>query len=134
MSKPKVGFYWCASCGGCEEAIVDLAEAVLDVVELVDIVFWPCAMDFKREDVEAMADGEMAACFVNGAVRTSEQREMVELVRRKSGLLIAFGSCSHMGGIPGLANLVSREGIFVSLCTQFEVALDPAGGSGQHPR
>ena len=22
--KPKVGFYWCASCGGCEESIVDL--------------------------------------------------------------------------------------------------------------
>jgi len=111
MSKPKVGFYWCASCGGCEEAVVDLAETVLDVVQLVDIVFWPCAMDFKREDVEAMADGEMAACFVNGAVRTSEQREMVELCRRKSQLLVAFGSCSHTGGIPGLANFYSRESI-----------------------
>ena len=29
--KPKVAFYWCASCGGCEEAVVDLAEQVLDV-------------------------------------------------------------------------------------------------------
>ena len=27
--KPKVAFYWCASCGGCEEAIVDLAEQIL---------------------------------------------------------------------------------------------------------
>jgi F420-non-reducing hydrogenase small subunit len=61
MSKPKVGFYWCASCGGCEEAVVDLAETILDVAELVDIVFWPCAMDFKRQDVEAMHDGAMAA-------------------------------------------------------------------------
>jgi len=24
MAKPKVAFYWCASCGGCEEAIIDL--------------------------------------------------------------------------------------------------------------
>ena len=111
MSKPKVGFYWCASCGGCEEAVVDLAEEILKVVELVDIVFWPCAMDFKREDVEAMADGEMAACFINGAVRTSEQREMSELCRRKSALVIAFGSCAHMGGIPGLANLASLEAL-----------------------
>jgi len=23
---PKVAFYWCASCGGCEEAVLDLAE------------------------------------------------------------------------------------------------------------
>ncbi len=115
MSKPKVGFYWCASCGGCEEAVVDLAEAVLDVVELVDIVFWPCAMDFKREDLERMADGELAACFVNGAIRTSEQQEMAQLCRRKSRLLVAFGSCSHTGGIPGLANLYPPEAIFQSV-------------------
>jgi F420-non-reducing hydrogenase small subunit len=111
MSKPKVGFYWCASCGGCEEAIVDLGEAILDVVEMVDIVFWPCAMDFKRTDVEAMSDGAIDACFINGAVRTSEQREMAHLLRKKSKLLIAFGSCSHLGGIPGLANLVTRQEI-----------------------
>jgi len=115
VSKPKVGFYWCASCGGCEEAVVDLAEAILDVVEAVDIVFWPCAMDFKREDLEAMSDGEMAVCFVNGAIRTSEQREMAELCRRKAGLLVAFGSCSHSGGIPGLANLYSLESILATV-------------------
>ncbi len=112
MSKPKVGFYWCASCGGCEEAVVDLNEGVLDVVEAVDIIFWPVALDFKRSDVEAMADGEIAVSFINGAIRNSEQREMVEMLRRKSGLVVAFGSCSHLGGIPGLANLHDKKSIF----------------------
>ncbi|HVP38175.1 MAG TPA: hypothetical protein VMS93_03220 [Candidatus Saccharimonadales bacterium] len=111
MSKPKVGFYWCASCGGCEESVVDLAEAILDVVGAVEFVIFPVAMDFKRSDVEAMADGEMAACLINGAVRTSEQREMAELLRRKSQLVIAYGACSYQGGIPGLANLYDRESI-----------------------
>lgn len=111
MSKPKVAFYWCASCGGCEEAVVDLAEVVLDVVEAVDIAFWPVALDFKVSDVEALADGELAASFINGAIRTSEQREMVELLRRKSGAVVAFGACAWLGGIPGLANLSSRESI-----------------------
>jgi len=114
MSKPKVGFYWCASCGGCEETVVDLHEAILGVVEAVDIVLWPCAMDFKREDVEKMADGEMAVCFLNGALRTDEQREWAELLRKKSGLLVAFGSCSHMGGIPGLANLTTKTAILAN--------------------
>jgi len=112
MSKPAVGFYWCASCGGCEEAVVDLAEDVLKVVEAVDIVFWPVALDFKRSDVEKMKDRELAVCFINGAIRTSEQEEMAELLRRKSQLLIAFGSCSHLGGVPGLANLFDRQAIF----------------------
>lgn len=110
--KPKIGMYWCASCGGCEEAVVDLAEDILTVVEKVDIVFWPVAMDFKRSDVEAMADGEILATFINGAVRLSEQEDMVKLLRRKSKLVIAFGSCAHMGGIPGLANAKTKDEIF----------------------
>jgi F420-non-reducing hydrogenase small subunit len=111
MSKPKVGFYWCASCGGCEEAVVDLAEGILPVVAAVDIVFWPVALDFKRADVEALPDRSLAVSFINGAVRSSEQHEMVELLRRKSQLVIAFGSCAQLGGIPGLANLSDREGV-----------------------
>ena len=112
MSKPKVALYWCASCGGCEEAVVDLHEEILGVVEAVDIVFWPVAMDWKRTDVEAMPDGDLAVCFLNGAIRTSEQEEMAKLLRRKAKVLIAFGSCSQLGGIPGLANLFDRETIF----------------------
>jgi F420-non-reducing hydrogenase small subunit len=111
MSKPKVAFYWCASCGGCEEAVVDLNEVVLDVVEAVDIVFWPVAMDFKVSDVAALQDGELAAVFINGAIRTSEQVEMVELLRRKAGAVVAFGACAWLGGIPGLANLYPRESL-----------------------
>ena len=109
--KPKVAFYWCASCGGCEEAVLDLAEKILDVVAAVDIVFWPVALDFKRADVEARADGSILATFVNGAIRTSEQEEMAHLLRRKSQVLIAFGACSHLGGVPGLANLFERESL-----------------------
>ncbi|MDI6840012.1 MAG: oxidoreductase [bacterium] len=112
MAKPKVAFYWCASCGGCEEAVIDLAEDILKVVGAVDIVFWPVALDFKKKDVEAMKDNEIAVSFINGAVRTEEQEEMVKLLRKKSGLVVAFGSCAHLGGIPGLANFWNKEFIF----------------------
>jgi F420-non-reducing hydrogenase small subunit len=109
MPKPKVAFYWCASCGGCEEAVVDLAEAILGVIEAVDIVLWPVAMDFKRKDVEAMPDQSIVATLLNGAIRTSEQEEMARVLRRKSRYLIAYGACAQLGGIPSLANQFSRE-------------------------
>jgi len=112
MSKPKVAFYWCASCGGCEETVVDLNEDILKVADAVDIVLWPVALDFKKKDVEALEDGEIAVSFINGAVRLEEQEEMVKLLRRKSGLVVAFGSCAHLGGIPGLANFYTRDEIF----------------------
>ncbi len=110
--KPKVAFYWCASCGGCEEAVVDLNAALLDVAEAIEIVLWPVALDFKYHHIEAMEDGEIAVSFINGAIRTDEQDHIAKLLRRKSGLVVVFGSCAHMGGIPALANLTSKEEIF----------------------
>ena len=110
--KPKVAFYWCASCGGCEEAVVDLGTDILKVVDAVDIILWPVALDFKRKDIEAMADGSIAAAFINGAIRNSEQEEWVHLLRKKSGLVVAVGACAHLGGIPGLANFTNKKEIF----------------------
>jgi F420-non-reducing hydrogenase small subunit len=70
------------------------------------------ALDFKKADVEAMEDGSILAAFVNGSIRTTEQEEMAHLLRRKAKVLVAFGSCAHLGGIPALANLWDREAIF----------------------
>ncbi len=92
--------------------MVDLNEDLLKVADAVDIVLWPVALDFKRKDVEAMKDGEIAVSFINGAVRLSEQEEMVKLLRKKSQLVVAFGACAHLGGIPGLGNFCNRETIF----------------------
>lgn len=110
-AKPKIGIYWCASCGGCEEAVVDLAEDILGLLEKVEILFWPVAMDFKKSDVAAIPDKTLAVTLLNGAIRTSEQEEMARLLRRKSQLLIAYGACAHMGGIPALSNQFAREEI-----------------------
>jgi F420-non-reducing hydrogenase small subunit len=118
--KPKIGIYWCSSCGGCEEAIVDLNETILDVVAAVDIVFWPVAMDFKYDDVRKLKDGELLASFINGGIRLSEQEEIVKLLRKKSQLVFAFGACAVMGGVPGLANMTNREGVFTRVYKEIE--------------
>jgi F420-non-reducing hydrogenase small subunit len=131
MAKPKVAFYWCASCGGCEEAVVDLAEGVLKVVEAVDIVFWPVALDFKRSDVQAMPDGAIDVAFINGAVRNSEQEAMAKLLRKKSKLVIAYGACAYQGGIPGLANLTDKEAILDYVYRQSPSTTD---GTGVRPQ
>ena len=125
--KPKIAFYWCASCGGCDEAVVDLGEDLLAVVELVDVAFWPVALDFKREDVEALDDGELAAAFINGAIRTSEHEEMARLLRRKSAAVIAFGSCAMFGGVPGLANLYESRDILDVVYHQAPSVANPEG-------
>ena len=110
--KLKFAFYWAMSCGGCEIAVLDINERILDVVALADIVFWPVAMDIKYKDVEAMPDKSIDVCFFNGAIRTEEQEHMAKLLRKKAKVLVAFGSCAYQGGVPGLANIANRKEVF----------------------
>jgi F420-non-reducing hydrogenase small subunit len=112
QNKLKLAFYWAASCGGCEIAVLDINEKILDVVQIADIVFWPVAMDIKYKDVENMPDKHIDICFFNGSIRNSEQEHMAKLLRQKAKTLVAFGSCAHEGCIPGLANLHDRKEIF----------------------
>jgi F420-non-reducing hydrogenase small subunit len=111
MAKPKLALYWAASCGGCEITVTELGMELAVIGDLVDIVFWPCIMDFKYSDVEALDDGEIDVCFFNGGIRNSENEHIAKLLRRKSKLMVAFGACAHEGGIPGLANLYDPESI-----------------------
>lgn len=112
MSKPKLAIYWAASCGGCEIAVVRLYAKILDVADIFDIVLWPCIMDFKYKDVEALPDKSIDLCLFNGAIRNSEQEYMAHMLREKSKALVAFGTCAYTGGIPGLGNVADRESIF----------------------
>ena len=103
--KPRVAFYWNASCGGCEEAVLDLGEGFAALAARVEIVLWPVALDAKKADVEAMPDGHIDVAFVNGAIRLDEQDHWAVLLRRKSRTLVSFGACAHLGGVVGLGNL-----------------------------
>jgi F420-non-reducing hydrogenase small subunit len=110
--KGKLALYWAASCGGCEIAVLALNEKILDVAAAFDIVLWPVAVDAKVRDVEKMPDQSIDVCLFNGGIRNSEQEYMAQLLRRKSKVLVAFGSCAQEGCIPGLANLSKKEEIF----------------------
>ncbi len=110
--KPKFAMYWAASCGGCEIAVLNIHEKILDVDANFDVVFWPVAMDAKYKDVEAMEDGSILLTLFNGGIRNDENEHIAKLLRKKSKILVAFGSCANEGCIPGLANLSSTQEIY----------------------
>ncbi len=110
-AKPKLSLYWASSCGGCEVAVVNLHEKILDVDANFNFMFCPCLLDTKKKDIEALPDGDIAVTLFNGAIRTTENAEMAQLLRKKSKTMIAFGACSSTGGVPGIANLHSAKDI-----------------------
>ncbi|MHB8900560.1 MAG: NADH-quinone oxidoreductase subunit B family protein [Thermoguttaceae bacterium] len=111
-AKGKLALYWAASCGGCEISLLGIDAKILDVADNFDIVLWPCATDGKVKDIEKMADREIDVCLFNGGIRTSEQEYMARLLRQKSKVLVAFGSCASEGCIPGLGNMNDKESCF----------------------
>jgi F420-non-reducing hydrogenase small subunit len=104
--------YWAASCGGCEIAVLNIGEKILDVDAAFDVVFWPVAMDAKYKDVEAMPDKSITLTLFNGGIRNEENEHLAKLLRQKSAILVAFGSCATEGCIPGMANLSNPKDVF----------------------
>jgi F420-non-reducing hydrogenase small subunit len=125
--KGKLALYWAASCGGCEIAVLGIDEKVLDVAAAFDIVFWPCVVDAKVRSIEKMEDQSIDLCLFNGAIRTSEQEYMARLLRQKSKVMIAFGSCAMEGCIPGLANATNRDEIFQTAYFDTPSTVNPDG-------
>jgi len=105
----KVGFLQLASCWGCHQSLVDMHLELLDVLPLLDIVFWQAVVDTKHEQLEGLPDGYIDVGFVEGHIRTTHDTHLLKVMRKKSKILIALGDCSTHGGIAGLANLYSIE-------------------------
>jgi F420-non-reducing hydrogenase small subunit len=108
-SRPRVAVNWAGACGGCDIALLDSEHRLLELAELVDIVYWPVAMDWKREDLARYGPGEIDVGIFNGAIRTTEHSEDARLLRDRCRVLVAFGTCAALGGIPGLANMYSNR-------------------------
>ena len=66
----------------------------------------------QGEDVRGVPGRVHRPCLFNGAIRNSENEEMAHLLRQKSKVLVAFGSCAYEGCIPALANLTTAEATF----------------------
>lgn len=125
MSKLNLGIYWAASCGGCDVAILDIHEKILDVNDACRIHLWPIAMDFKYKEVEELQDSFLDLTLFNGAVRNSENEELARLLRKKSKVMVAFGSCAHTGGIPALANLYDKTDLLNRVYVESESTVNP---------
>jgi len=113
-SKPKFAMYWAASCGGCEIAVLNIHEKILDVDANFEVVLWPVAMDAKYKDLEAMPDKSILLTLFNGGIRNDENEHIAKVLRAKSQIMVAFGSCACEGCIPGLANFSPAQEIITT--------------------
>jgi len=96
-----------AGCGGCDVSLVNLHEKLLELSELVDIVYWPTAIDQKMEDLEKIEHIDIV--IFEGSIRTKAHEELLKMARKKAKILVAYGACACFGGIYALGNLFFRK-------------------------
>ena len=105
----KIAFMQLASCWGSHQSLLDAHLSLLHLFPEMEIVYWPAVVDFKMKDLKGYADQSVDVGFLEGFCRTEQDSANVELMRKKCKILVAYGSCAVLGGVPGLANLYSIE-------------------------
>lgn len=123
---------WLNSCSGCEIAVLNLGETLLDVLPRLNIVHMPVLVDNKYHGPLGTARLDIPPAdvgFVSGGVRNTEHVEVLRRMRARVKVLVALGSCAATGGLPGLGNLCGVEALQDAAFAQA-----PSLGSGPHAR
>ncbi len=104
----RVAEEWLHSCSGCEIAILNIGEPLIDILGLIDFVHMPVLMDHKYYgqlgDGKKLEIPEAVVGIVSGGVANEEHLEVLEEMRKQCKILIALGTCATHGGLPALIN------------------------------
>lgn len=90
--KLKVGIFGLTSCAGDQLTILNCEEELLEIFEALDIKVFSMASsghDFGMLDI----------AFVEGAVVTEEDIEVLHNIRKNSRRVVAIGTCAASGGV-----------------------------------
>ena len=129
----KVASEWLNACSGCEISLLNIGDAILDLIpEKIELIHIPALVDSKYYG--PLGDGDKITLpkatvgLMSGAVRNSEHVEVLEEMRDKVDILVALGTCATDGGIPAQANMYSNEDMFEKIfrdCPTHEPAETP---------
>lgn len=107
---------WLNSCSGCEIAILNLGETLLDLLPELNFVHIPVLMDHKHlgqlGDKEHLEIPEAVVGILSGGIRNEEHLEVALEMRKKCQVIIGLGTCATHGGIPALINSYTNEELF----------------------
>jgi sulfhydrogenase subunit delta len=97
MKKPKVAFFDFACCEGCQLQVANIGEALLDILDIIDVVEF-------REVMSEKWDQSFDISIIEGSITTPHDVERIKEIRKRSKTIIAYGSCATIGGINGMKN------------------------------
>jgi NAD-reducing hydrogenase small subunit len=104
MEKLKIGTCWLDGCSGCHMSLLDMDEAIIDVLGKADIVFGPLV------DAQEWPEGVDVA-VIEGAVSSQDDLKLAQTARARSKVVVALGDCAVTGNVPSMRNGISRRAL-----------------------
>ncbi|MEM2143335.1 MAG: F420-nonreducing hydrogenase [Candidatus Thorarchaeota archaeon] len=98
-----------SSCWGCFQSTVDMHMKLAEVLPKLEIKYWAAVVDYKISDLENYPDKSIDIGLYEGTARTEDDVHLLKTFRAKCKTLVALGSCSVFGGVPGMANFFDFE-------------------------
>ncbi len=95
--KARIGTCWLDGCSGCHMSLLDMDEAIVDVLAKADIVFGPLV------DAQEWPEGVDVA-VIEGAVSSQDDLDLVTEARERSSIVVALGDCAVTGNVPTMRN------------------------------
>jgi NAD-reducing hydrogenase small subunit len=99
MSKIKLATVWLDGCSGCHMSLLDIDEGIVAVAKKADIVYGPLV------DAQEFPEGVDVA-LVEGSVSSQEDMKMIQLIRKRSKMVVALGDCAVTSNVPSMRNWV----------------------------
>lgn len=94
--KPTIAFFDFTSCEGCQLTVVDTLQTHPELLDVVDIVEFREAMSEKSDAYDV--------AFIEGSCTRESDEARLQDIRDRAGLVIALGSCAHLGGVNAIRN------------------------------
>ena len=102
MSKPRVATTSLAGCFGCHMSLLDIDERILQLIELIDFDRSPI------DDIKHISQ-RCAIGLIEGGCCNEENVHVLHEFRENCDVLVSFGDCATMGGIPAMRNNIPLE-------------------------
>ncbi len=97
-TKPKIAVVSLTCCEGCEFALLDLGQRLLDLINEAEMV------DFRMVEDEKDPGGMIDVGIVEGSPITDENIATLKKLRERSKILAVLGNCAAMGGVHEVKN------------------------------
>jgi len=104
MSKLKLATVWLDGCSGCHMSFLDMDERLLELADLVDLVYSPVV------DAKEFPDA-VDITLVEGAVASVDDEKKIRKVRAHTRTLVAMGDCAITGNVPSMRNPIGPDAI-----------------------